>query len=153
LPILDENSIVAFEGAEGISWTVEEIGDIFSILTMFLRFAVLMRYPSNGFSKSNCAQALDDGEWFMFDLHNHKNGHETWFNHLSAAANATLVQWIRINSGFRQAGNDAVEINRDSYSRLLMRIPTAPFAQDTYPQFEVENQSLKEWCKVSRMGV
>jgi hypothetical protein len=152
LPTLDENSIVAFEGAAGISWTVEEIGDIFCILmavthTDDVTETCGVDEVSLKFSKSNCAQALGDGEWFMFDLDNHKNGRETWFDHLSAAANATLVQWIRINSGFRQAGNVAVEMNHESYSRLLMRIPTAPFAQDTYPQFEIESQSLKRWCE------
>lgn len=34
IPLMDEHSITAFEGAEGISWTVKEIGDIFRILFM-----------------------------------------------------------------------------------------------------------------------
>jgi len=56
-----------------------------------------------------------------------------------------LVQWIRIYSGFHQAGGVAVEMNRENYSRLLMQIPTAPFAEDTFPQFEIEDLPLEEW--------
>jgi hypothetical protein len=84
-------------------------------------------------------------EWFIFDLENIKAGRETSFDHLSSVAMTILVQWIRINSGFHQAGGVAVEMNRESYSRLLMLIPTAPFAEDTFPQFEIEDLPLDEW--------
>jgi hypothetical protein len=116
----------------------------------------MMRYAIE-FSEADCAQALgvndessvnEEREWFKFDLDNHKNGRETWFNQLSAAASTILVQWIRILSGFHMAGNVYVEPNRESYSRLLRQIPTPPFANNTYPSFEIENQSIQEWCQL-----
>ena len=103
-----------------------------------------MRYASNRY-ETNYAQALGGGEWFKFDLEMHQAGRESWFQHLSSVAMTILVQWVRINSGFRQAGGVPVEMNRESYSRLLMLIPTPPFAGNTYPQFEIEDQSLEEW--------
>jgi len=75
---------------------------------------------------------------------------DSWFDRLGGVAINLIIQWIRINFGFSEAGGKTHEPN-DTSCELLSEIPTPPTSKGTYPSFEiVEDLSLQELLVYAR---
>jgi len=142
VPGLNIQQLCRYDTADGISWGIQDVFDLFGILTEISETTPLDPNICPGVSP----------EWFVSDVGRvNAKSPDSWLNKLTCVANTLAILWILIIAGYSLAGNQHIEVSRSSFEALLERVPTPSFNSQV-SHFPIEDNSLAEWLDILGYG-
>jgi hypothetical protein len=144
--------------AEGITFGIKEIFDIFNI---FSDISTAVPYPENGSEVEKVSDSDNESEggsdedsdilhWFKHDIPTlNSNGHKSWLKRLTGVATTVLIQLLHIHYEYADNLGRKQTMSKQNTRNLLLRVPTPGFESDDgvmeYPPFPIETATLDEW--------